>query len=230
MVKDRIDNCLACQAVTPRKSSRIEPLTPLPSGPWKKLAVDFLGPYPSGDYLLVVIDEYSRFPEVEIIRSTSAKAVIPKLDALFARQGIPDELKSDNGPSFQGYEIKNFARYLGFHHRKVQPVWPRANGEAERFMPNLEKCVLTAVVENKNWKQELYEFLRQYRATPHATTNVSPFEALNGRKLKTTLPEIVSTQPGQHTPQELYKRLTERCRTERENQSLCGQETTCKTK
>ena len=79
---------------------------------------------------------------MEIIRSTSAKAVIPKLDAIFARQGIPDELKSDNGPSFQGYEIKNFARYLEFHHRKVQPVWPRRNGEAEGFMPNLEKCVL----------------------------------------------------------------------------------------
>ena len=73
MVKDKIDNCLACQAVTPSESSRIEPLqmTPLPSGPWKMLAMDFLGPFPSGDYLLVVIDEYSRFPEVEIVKSTS---------------------------------------------------------------------------------------------------------------------------------------------------------------
>ena len=35
MVKDKVDNCLACQAVTPSKSSRNEPLqmTPLPSGP-----------------------------------------------------------------------------------------------------------------------------------------------------------------------------------------------------
>ena len=38
----------------------------------------------------------------------------------------------------------------------------------------------------KSWKQELYKFLRQYRATPHTTMNVSPSEALNGRKLKTT--------------------------------------------
>ena len=51
MVKDKVDNYLACQAVTPSKSSRIEPLqmTPLPSGPWKMLAMDFLGPFPSGD-------------------------------------------------------------------------------------------------------------------------------------------------------------------------------------
>ena len=110
MVKDKVDNCLACQTVTPSKSSRIEPLqmTPLPSGPWKMLAMDFLGPFPSGDYLLVVIDEYSRFPEVEIVKSMSAKSVIPRLDAIFARQGISQELKTDNGPPFNGVEFSNF--------------------------------------------------------------------------------------------------------------------------
>ena len=84
MVKDKVDNCLACQAVTPSKSSRIEPLQviPLPSGLWKMLAMDFFGPFPSGDYLLVIIDEYSRFPEVEIVKSTSTKSVIPRLDRL----------------------------------------------------------------------------------------------------------------------------------------------------
>ena len=211
MVKDKVDNCLACQAVTPSKSSPVEPLqmTPLPRGPWKMLAMDFLGPFPSSDYLLVVIDEHSRFPEVEIVKSTSAKSVIPRLDAIFARQGIPNELKTDNGPPFNGVEFSNFAKYLGFHHRKVQPLWPRANGEAERFMPNLEKCVRTAVVEGKNWKQELYKFLRQYRATPHTTTNVSPSEALNGRKLKTALPEVSPAPARQQTRKIMAERDAE---------------------
>ena len=35
-------------------------------------------------YALVVIDDYSIFPEVEIVHSTSAKAVLPKLDRIFA--------------------------------------------------------------------------------------------------------------------------------------------------
>ena len=212
MVKEKVDNCLACQAATPSKSSRIEPLqmTPLPSGLWKTLAMDFLGPFPSGDYLLVVIDEYSRFPQVEIVKSTSAKSIIPRLDAIFARQGNPDELKTDNGSPFNGVEFSNFAKYLGFYHRKVQPLWSRANDEAERFMPNLEKCVRTAVVEGKNWKQELYKFLRQYRATPHTTTNVSPNEALNGRKLKTTLPEVSPASARQNAMQETRKTMAER--------------------
>lgn len=65
---------------------------------------------------MVVIDEFSRFPEVELLTSTSAKAVIPKLDAIFARQGVPDILKSDNGPPFNGREFENFANHLGFNH------------------------------------------------------------------------------------------------------------------
>ena len=77
-------------------------------------------------------------------------------------------------------------------------------------MPNLEKCVRTAVVEGKKWKQELYKFLRQYRATPHTTTNVSPSEALNGRKLKITLPEVSPTPARQHTLQETRKTMAER--------------------
>lgn len=60
--------------------------------------MDFLRLLPSGEYPVVVIDEYSRLPEVEIITSTFAKSTIPKLNAIFARRGIPDVLKSGNGP------------------------------------------------------------------------------------------------------------------------------------
>ena len=102
--------------------------------------MDFLGPLPSAEYLMVVIDEYSRFPEVEIVTSTPARSTIPKLVAIFARQGIPDVLKSDNRPPpFNGMEFKNFAEHMGLHHRKITPFWQTANGEAGRFMKKLEK-------------------------------------------------------------------------------------------
>ena len=223
MVKEKVDCCLPCQAATTCKAQRLEPLrmTPLPTAPWKELTMDFLGPLPSGDYLMVVIDEYSRFPEVEIVTSTSARSTITKLDAIFARQGIPEVLKSDNGPPFNGVELKNFAEHLGFQHRKITPLWPRANGEAERFMMTLEKCVRTATIEHKNWKQELNKFLRQYRATPHSTTGISPCEALNQRKLKTTLPEV--TPPvRQQTIAETQKNLAERDAEQKKKIKACA--------
>ena len=55
------------------------------------------------------MDDYSRFPEVEIVHSTSSNTVIPKLDAIFARQGIPSELRNDNGPPFNCGEFASFA-------------------------------------------------------------------------------------------------------------------------
>lgn len=52
----------------------------------------------AGHYVLVVIDDYARFPEIEIVHSTSAKAVIPKLDCIFASYGVPQVVKSENAP------------------------------------------------------------------------------------------------------------------------------------
>ena len=78
-VKKTLDGCIPCQAVG--KSPSPEPLgkTKMPEGPWEVVHTDFYGPLPTGEYLLVVIDIYSRFPEVEIVRSTKASTVIPKL-------------------------------------------------------------------------------------------------------------------------------------------------------
>ena len=88
---------------------------------------------------------------------------------------------------------------------KVTPYWPQANGEAERFMRTLEKAICTAYIENKNRTQTLYEFLRQYRATPRSTTNISPAEALNNCKLKIPLPSVVDF-PQQRTHNSLRQR------------------------
>ena len=88
---------------------------------------------------MVVIDDYSCFPEVKLLISTSTKAVIPKLVAIFVRQGVPDILKSDNGPPFNGHEFEDFPNYVGFKHGRITPFWPRAKGEVERVVQTLEK-------------------------------------------------------------------------------------------
>ena len=77
----KVKVCLSCQAAS-TKSPPLEPfrMAPLPSAPWKEVAEDFAGLFPSGDYIMVVVDESSRISDVEILTSTSAKAVIPELD------------------------------------------------------------------------------------------------------------------------------------------------------
>ncbi len=86
---------------------------------------DFYGPLLSGHYLLAILYEYSRFPELEIVKSVLAKTVIPKFDKIFSSHSIPDMVKTDNGPSFQGSEFADFALELGFKYQKVTPTGQR---------------------------------------------------------------------------------------------------------
>ena len=88
----------------------------------------------SGHNIPVVVDEYSRFPAVKILTSTTANATIPLglLDKIFAEHGIPEVVKSDNGPPFQSEDFANFAKYPNFTHQRITPLWPDANGKAER--------------------------------------------------------------------------------------------------
>lgn len=164
-------------------------MTEIPDEPWSRVSADFCVPFPTGEYLSVVIDDYSRYPVVEILRSTSARSVIPLFDKIFSLFGIPEELKTDNGQPFQSFEFRQFAEQLGFKHHRITPLWPKANGKAERFMRILGKAIRTTHIESKNWKQEMFTLLRNYRATPHSTTNLSPAESLLKRKMRTKLPQ-----------------------------------------
>ena len=97
---------------------------------------------------------------------------------------------SDNGPQFVSEEFEAFLRDYGTTHRKVTPYWPQANTQVERFNRTLEKALRGAHVEGKDWRKELYTFLLNYRATPHATTNVSPALLHLGREIRTKVPQV----------------------------------------
>ena len=185
-----IEHCHPCQIVTHRPQREPLKMVPIPGEPWSSLRADFYGPvHGTGEHVLVVQDEYSRYPEIEILSSTGSKGAIPAFDRIMSRFGIPDVLRSDNGPPFNGHEFADFAEYMGFEHRPVVPLAPWANGLVERFMPNLTKLIQVAKEEGLNWRQEAQKYLRAYRATPHPSTGVSPAHALfNGRRYKTRLP------------------------------------------
>ena len=138
----------------------------------------------------MVTDDYSRYPVVEFVNSTSSHHVIPVLDKIFSMFGVPEIVKSDNGPPFQGGEFHKYAQYLGFTHRKITPYHPRANGECERFMRTLGKVVKIAATELQPLNQILCRFLRSYRATPHSTTSIAPATALFSRPIRVRLREM----------------------------------------
>ena len=81
--------CYGCQLVT--KNASPPPLKPtsMPQQAWEELVLDLLGSLLSGDSLLVLVDYYSRWIEVDVIGATTSKVIVQRLDAQFARHGIP---------------------------------------------------------------------------------------------------------------------------------------------
>ena len=55
-------------------------MSDLPRGPWLNLSIDFCGSIPSVQYFMVITNEYSRFPVVEVVRSTAAESIIQVVD------------------------------------------------------------------------------------------------------------------------------------------------------
>ena len=86
---------------------------------------------------------------------------------------------------------------FGFRHRKITPYLPRANAEVERFMRTVKKIIKTSIYERRDWKTEMYRFLRNYRATPHSTTGFPPATILFARSMKVKLPELHTEQSSQ---------------------------------
>ena len=100
VVQGEFGKCLACLTIGKENPSELLKMKKLPDGPWQRLNIDFFGPLPSGEYLLVVIDAYSRFPVVEITRSTATPTIIPILDKIFATHGkLKTHLKSSANPN-----------------------------------------------------------------------------------------------------------------------------------
>ena len=188
LVDEQCKSCIPCMAASSKSTP--EPLkpSPLPDKPWDEISVDFCGPFPTGEYFMVVICDYSRYPVVEKLFSLTASNVIAHLERIFGMFSVPKILKSDNGSPFNSHEFAEFASIMGFKHRKITPLNPQANGTAEAFMKPLVKTMKTASASGKNFKSELTVFLMNYRSTPHPSTNVSPFELMFNRKMKTKLP------------------------------------------
>ena len=85
----------------------------------------------------------------------------------------------------------------------MSPLWPEANGEVERFMKTFGKVLRTTT----HWKQDMYQFLCNYRTTPHRTTGVAPATALFGRPIRVKIPNhVVVPSSESHDPVTLRKR------------------------
>ena len=96
---------------------------------------------------------------MEVMRSTTSEKVIECLEKIFTTHGLPQSLRSDNGPQFRSEVFEWYLEDNSIEHRKTTPLWPQANGKVERQNKSLLKRMKIAQAEGKEWKKEVRKYL-----------------------------------------------------------------------
>ncbi len=128
--------------------------------------------------MLNIIDEYTReCLDISVGRSISAQDVIERLAELFLTRGIPEHIRSDNGPEFTAKAVREWLVRLGVRTLFIEPGSPWENGYIESFNGKLRDellnreifdTLLEARVLIGNWSNEYNRF------RPHSSLGYRP--------------------------------------------------------
>ena len=164
--------CSGCQRV--QHAPKCSPLHPWewPSTPWQRIHVDFAGPFLAMIFL-VIVDAHSKWPEVIIMHSkTTTFKTVEALRTVFARNGLLEQLVSDNGPHFTAEEFQLFLKKNGVKHVTSARYHPATNGLAERFIQTIKQSLTSMKEDLGSMQTKLSKFLMKYRNTPHMGRNL----------------------------------------------------------
>ena len=114
-IERTVKECDGCQRVANNPSQVPLHRWEYPASPSQRLHIDFAGPF-QGRMLLVVVDASIKWPEIFLMKNTTAEETVKTLRTLLARMGLPEQIVSDNGPQFTSDVFKRFAQSNGIRH------------------------------------------------------------------------------------------------------------------
>ena len=141
--------------------------------------------------LLTLIDEYTReCLAIRVARRMGSQEVIDTLAEVMLWRGIPEHIRSDNGPEFVAGELRKWLARLGTGTLYIEPGSPWENGYCESFNGKLrDECLngeifyslKEAQVVIKQWRVQ-YNTLRPHSALgyrPPAPAAGNPYPPLS---------------------------------------------------
>lgn len=172
--------------------------------PWSKVGIDLFTLH--GKNYVLLMDYYSHYPEIALLKDPAAGTVMTHIKSFFARHGVPNTVRSDNGPQFNCQAFRDFSKTYGFEHRTSSPLYPQSNGLVENSV-KIVKLLLKKAMDSNS---DPYLALLNYRDTP-LKHGKSSAELLFNRKPKTRLPVFLESETGQGDNKVLhYKRKAKR--------------------
>ena len=128
--------------------------------------------------ILNIIDEYTReCLAILVKRRITSQDVVDQLFQLIIFRGIPEHIRSDNGPEFTAKAIRRWLSRVGVKTLFIEPGSPWENGYIESFNGKLRDELLNrevfttlteAMILIEQWRREYNE------VRPHSSLGYQP--------------------------------------------------------
>lgn len=138
--------------------------------------------------MLTLIDEFSReCLAIRAARNLKSDNILEILTELFTLRGVPEHIRSDNGPEFTAKVVRSWLPKVGVQTLFIQPGSPWENGYCESFNGKLRDELLNGEVFyslkevqilTERWRREYNTF------RPHSSLGYRP-----------PAPEVIKTTP-----------------------------------
>ena len=97
--------------------------------------------------ILTLIDEYTReCLALRVERRMTSEQILETLAELFVFRGVPDHIRSDNGPEFTAQAVRDWLAKVGVKTLFIEPGSPWENGYNESFNGKLRDQLLNGEV------------------------------------------------------------------------------------
>lgn len=128
--------------------------------------------------MLTVIDEFTReCVAIEVKRRLNSQGVLAVLARLFVSRGVPDHIRSDNGPEFAAKAVRKWLAEMHVKTLFIEPGSPWENGYNESFNGKLrDECLNTELFYSLGEAQIVIEKWRREFNTirPHSSLGYRP--------------------------------------------------------
>lgn len=127
---------------------------------------------------ITVLDEYTReCLALKVARQLRSGDVLEVLNDLFIRRGVPQLIRSDNGPEFTAEAVREWLATLEVRPLYIEPGSPWENGYVESLHGKLRDDLLNAELFDTLWEAQVLieQWRREYNTVrPHSRLGYRP--------------------------------------------------------